>query len=114
MLANLLEGQGKCNDLGILLVGVDSSTIGNHILVHLVKLDNGFRGCGEVLHDPLTFKLVNKDQELLGRRGANCMKAVCDEMLVRVGCRTGLSMNLLKKSHHPRHQEAHIVLVIWP
>ncbi len=41
------------------------------------------------------------------------MKDVRDETLVRVGHRAGLSMNLLKKSHHPSHQEVHIVHIIW-
>ena len=42
-LANLLEGRGESNYFSILLIRGYPRTISNHVLVHLVQLDNDIR-----------------------------------------------------------------------
>lgn len=113
-LANLLEGQGESNDFCILLICGHPRTIGDHVLVHLVQLDNDIRRSSDFLHDPLIFKLINEEQELLGRRTTKCSKEVRDEALVGVRRRTGLSMNLLANGLHPSSQLVYVVLVLGP
>ena len=81
-LANLLEGQSESTDLLNFLVCGHPQTIGDHVLVHLVQLDNDIRRSSDFLHDPLIFKLIDEEQELFGRRTTKCSKEVCDEALV--------------------------------
>jgi len=71
-LTNLLEGRDKSDDLSVLLVRRNPSTITNHILVHLVELNDDVRGRCDLLHDPLILKLIDEEQEFLCGRTAKC------------------------------------------
>ena len=82
--------------------------------MHLVELNDDVRGRCDLLHDPLSLKLIDEEQEFLCGRTAKCTKQVRDEALVGVGRCARLSVNLLENGDHLGGRLTYIILVFRP
>jgi hypothetical protein len=74
LLFDVIKGQIKSNDLGVLLVGVRPGAISNHVLMHLVHLEDDSHRIGDVFHDPGALEGIDKGKKLLSKRFLTAQK----------------------------------------